>query len=552
MPPAAARGSLAVLALAFAAASLPAQEVPIVSWSIRNDTSPPLSEMVAGVKEEPVPGTVEINPLGELPKSEAGGSGVAQVSDVALGEPSPAPAITFEGMSATGFIPPDTNGDVGPNHYVQTVNAKYAVYSKTGTLLFGPFNFNTIFSGFGGICETANSGDPIVLYDNDADRWLISQFGLDFPGGSESYHQCIAISATGDPTLTYHRYDFFWDDEVFNDYPHFGVWPDAYYMAVNQFDGGTFAWRGQGVAAFERDKMLDGLAATMVKFDLFAHNPNFGGMQPADWDGPFPFPGGATPPGLFAEWDDAAWIPPDDALRLWRFDVDFANPGNSTFGVGLDPNSTLNTTDVDPTITSIPQPAPGTNLDAIADRLMNRMAYRDFGTYESAVTNHTVDATGANRAGIHWLEIRQPFTAGPDGDPVIHQQGVWSPDTHHRWMASIAQDGNGNMALGYSISSTSLMPAIRYAVRTPVDPLGTLRQEAEAFAGTGVQTNQTRWGDYSAMNIDPNDSAFWYTTEFHITNGTSWHTGIASFNLDLLFADGFEGGDTGAWDTTTN
>ncbi len=543
------RSSLLALAAVTLAATAAAQEVPILAWSVHNDTSPPLRELVGA----PQPGTdgpsVEINPLGVLPKSlDAAEGSSLPPSDVVLGEVSPNPDLTFEGMSATGFIPPDTNGDIGPSHYVQTVNAKYAVYSRTGTLLFGPFNFTTIFSGFGGICETNNSGDPITLYDNDADRWLVSQFGLDFPGGTESYHQCIAISASGDPTGSWHRYDFFWDDESFNDYPHFGVWPDAYYMAVNQFDGGTFAWRGQGVAAFERDRMLQGLSAQMVKFDLFAHNPDFGGMQPADWDGAFTTDG-PTPPGLFAEWDNAPILGPDDAVRLWEFVVDWTTPANSAFGIALEPNNTVVTADVDPSIFSIQQPPPGVGLDAIADRLMNRLAYRDFGSHESIVTNHTVDVNGANLGGIHWLEIRSPFA---DGTADLFQEGVWSPDSTHRWMGSIAQDGAGNMALGYSVSSTVLFPSIRYAVRAPTDPLGTLRAEATAFTGTGAQTGSTRWGDYSSMNIDPNDSAFWYTTEYHVSNGSSWHTRVATFSLNTVFADGFESGDTAAWDVTTN
>jgi hypothetical protein len=274
-------------------------------------------------------------------------------------------------------------------------------------------------------------------------------------------------------------------------------------------------------------------------------------MQPADWDGPFPFADGVTPPGLFAEWDNAPILGPDDAVRLWEFVVDWTTPANSTFGIGFEPNNVVETADVDPSISSVPQPAPGAALDAIADRLMNRLAYRDFGSHESIVTNHTVDANGANLAGIHWLEIRSPFADGPEGTATLFQEGVWSPDTTHRWMGSIAQDGAGNIALGYSASSSVLFPAIRYAVRQPTDALGTLREEAEAFTGTGAAT-ANRWGDYSSMNIDPNDSEFWYTTEFLITNGTSWRTGVASFSLDTLFADGFEAGDTSAWDITTN
>lgn len=512
----------------------------VVGASVKHDTSRPLRSITpippsrgATIREIPLrprprpPQPEPTGPTALLAESLAPDP-VVQDSPGVLAMPSP--LVSFEGIgNVNGVLPPDTNGDVGPNHYVQMVNVSFAIFGKSGTVLFGPADINTLWSGFGTPCETENDGDPIVLYDHLADRWLISQFALpNFPSGP--FYQCIAISLTGDPTGAWHRYQFLYSDTKMNDYPKFGVWPDAYYMTANQFDVGGFA--GAGVVAFERDKMLDGLPAQMVKFDLFGVNPNFGGMLPADLDGPPP-PAGS--PNYFVEVDDTIFGFPTDSFRLWEFHVDWVSPAASTFGVSGNPNAVLNTASFDSNLCGfsrncIPQPSTARRLDAISDRLMYRLQYRNLGTHESLVVNHTVDVDGADHAGIRWYEVRDP-----GGAPFIHQQGTYAPDALHRWMGSLAMDGDGNMALGFSASSTSVFPSIRYVGRLAGDSLGTLPQgETVLMAGSGSQTHdKSRWGDYSMMAVDPvDDCTFWYTQEYYsITSSSGWRTRIGAFKF---------------------
>ncbi len=383
------------------------------------------------------------------------------------------------------------------------------------------------------MCEFNNDGDPIVLYDSYSNRWFASQFALpSFPNGP--FYQCSAVSQTSDPTGAWYRYQYQWPTNKMNDYPKFGVWPDAYYMTANQFNAGSLSWGGAGVVAFERAAMLQGLPAQAVYFDLFPVNSNYGGMLPADADGATPPPAGA--PGLFAEWDDSTWIGPNDAVRIWEFVVDWVTPGNSTFGVAGNPNYTLTTTNVDPDMCGfarncIPQPSTTARLDAISDRIMHRLQYRNMGGHQSMVTNHTVDANGADHAAPHWFELRNSGAGW-----VLHQEGVYAPDATHRWMGSAAMDSTGNIALGYSASSTSVFPSVWYAGRLAGDPLGTLPQgEGSIVNGTGSQTDlsNSRWGDYSAMGVDPvDDCTFWYTQEYVQTTGTNtWKTRIGEFKF---------------------
>ena len=545
---------------------------PIVSESVRHSTSVPLRDMVREPRAPFEGESRDINPLGRMPKVSRSGlsMGSERMPPPYPPDLAPAPLMSFNGIGNTGWAPPDTVGDVGPNHYVQAVNTDYAVFNKaTGALVLGPFNVNDIWSGAGGKCESQNDGDPIILYDSTNDRWMISQFYIFGFGPNSEHGECIAVSTTGDPTGSWHRYEFFWSQEILNDYPHFGIWPDGLYMAANQFDmsaGGT--WAGQGVAAFEWEEMLKGNAATMVKFDLFTTNPDYGAQIPADWDGAAsPPPAGR--PALFIEWEDQDWYNPplpSDELWVWEFHVDWDNPGNSTFGNNLDYDYTVATIDVDPTFCPgnrecLPQP-PYDNppfglqdsplLEPVAPRLMHRLAYRNMGSHEVIVGSHTVDADGTDRAGIHWFELRDPF-----GTPFMQQDSVFDPDDgENRWMGSIAMDKNGNIALGYSVSSLTTHPSIRYTGRLATDPLGTMRAEQEAFDGAGSQTGTSRWGDYSSMNVDPvDDLTFWYTQEYYeTTSSRAWDTGIVSFAFDaaeVVFSDGFESGDTTSWSSST-
>jgi hypothetical protein len=510
---------------------------PRVMYPLKHDISPALRSLKAPPPADDI--LQEVIPqlkLNKVEPFEPAAPDAALQTIPAVGN-MPAPGFNFEGVSnINGVLPPDTNGDVGMNHYVQWVNLSLQIWSidrntNTATSVYGPVNGNVIWSGFGGYCQSTNDGDPIVLYDHLADRWFISQFALpNWPQGP--FYQCIAVSQTGDPTGAWYRYAFLWLDgdgnDVMNDYPHFGVWPDGYYMTVNQFAEGSMAWSGAGVAVYERDKMLLGLSARQVSFDLYNVNMNYGGMLPSDLDGPPP-PAGT--PNYFAEVDDSSSIGPNDAMRIWEFHVDWNNVNNSTFGVSGSPNATLNVTDFNPMFNDIPQPGTSQGLDNLADRLMHRLQYRYWDTYATLVANHTVNAGGI--AGVRWYEMRRTGTTW-----AIEQQGTYAGDTvtsDNRWMASAAMDAGGNIAIGYSISSSSRYPSIAYTGRLPIDPPGTLPQgEVIMLNGSGSQTHSAgRWGDYSMLSVDPFDNCtFWFTTEYIQTTGSApWQTRIGSFTL---------------------
>ncbi|GAB4522787.1 MAG: hypothetical protein Fur0018_04990 [Anaerolineales bacterium] len=526
---------------------------PIVRDAIRHDTSAPLR--VLATNAPAAPQVAESKPLFErrilpktlqsVPQQNLSPDPVVQRGPV-QGQ-SPATEFNFEGINnVNGVLPPDTNGDIGPNHYMQWVNLSLAVWSldrntNTATLVLGPVAGNSIWSGFGGACQTTNDGDPIVLYDHLADRWIISQFALpNFPSGP--YYQCIAVSATGDPTGAWHRYAFVASNTKMNDYPHLGVWPDGYYMTVNQFTNGS-SWGGAGVFAFERDKMLSGQTARMVYFDLYSVNTGFGGMLPSDLDGSAPATG---TPNYFAEVDDSSWMGDStDTMRIWAFHVDWNNTGNSTFGINGQPNYLIPVDNFNPIGFSIPQPNTSQGLDNLGDRLMHRLQFRDFGSYFTLVTNHTVDA-GA-RAGVRWYELHMPS----GGAWSMYQQGTYAGDSAdglHRWMGSAALDSAGNLAIGYSVSSSSVYPSIRYTGRLVNDPLGTLSQgEGEIIAGSGSQTHSAgRWGDYSMLGVDPdNGCTFWFTTEYIQSTGSApWQTRIGSFTFPSCLS-GLTGGMSG-------
>jgi uncharacterized repeat protein (TIGR01451 family) len=520
----------------------------LVVISSRNDLSPVLSD-IQPAPERLVPSETEgieiPNPV--LPKaipSQTQETGEEQYMLEMPMSPAtmPTPVLNFDGVANLfGGWPPDTQGDIGPDHYVQWINLHFAIWRidktlNTATLVYGPVPGNTLFQGFGGACENTNNGDPITLYDPLAQRWFMSQFALpNWPYGP--FYECVAVSQTANPTGAWYRYEFQMPVNKMNDYPKIGVWPDAYYMTVNQFNGGSMSWGGAGVAALERSAMINGSPALMVYFDLYNVDSNYGGMLPADFDGTILPP--SDSPGFFAQWDDSTWIPSyDDAVRLWEFHVDWDNPSNSTFGVGGNPNLVIPTDDVNPDLcgysrSCIPQPGTSTKVDAISDRLMYRLQYRNFGGYETLVTNHSVDVSGADRSGIHWFELRTPEGASPSGWSM-HQQGVYSPDANHRWMGSAAMDHTGNLALGYSVSSSSVYPSVRYTGRLVADDLGTLPQgEQSLIEGSGSQTGSSRWGDYSMLGLDPlDDCTFWYTQMYVATTGSnSWKTRIGSFRF---------------------
>lgn len=442
----------------------------------------------------------------------------------------PIPGSQWEGVgNVNGVIPPDTNGDVGPRDYVQWVNLSFQVFSKDGTSRYGPVPGNTLWQGFPGVCGSGNQGDPIAIYDRGADRWVMSQFGFAVTKGGHDappYYECVAVSQTGDPTGAYYRYAFQLTGATnnFPDYPKFGVWNDAYYVTTNNF-GSSFV--GAGIYALDRTKMLAGDASAGFVGQQLASQ--YGGLLPAHRDGPTPPPAGA--PGYFAGIDTDTGSTGSNLL-LWKMHPDFANPLATTVsGPTLIPVNTYtfgfcgsNFSDA-----CIPQQGTSMTLDPLADRLMNRLEYRNFGDHESLLLSHNVNA-GSNQAGERWYELRDVATS-----PTVYQQGTYAPaDGVSRWMGSAAMDGYGDIALGYSASSTTSRPSIRYTGRLGGDPLGSMTTGEQTIqAGGGSQTGYSRWGDYSSMSIDPvDDSTFWYTNEYYTTtSSSSWHTRIASFKL---------------------
>jgi Carboxypeptidase regulatory-like domain len=484
----------------------------------------------------PVPGLVE-----------SAKDGALQLSVAPLGL-MPAPGFTFEGLgNEANFAlfghrvrPPDTNGDVGPRSYVQIVNLAYQVFSKAGTQVTAPRRMSDLFGPLGPPCGTVNHGDPIALYDPLADRWLLSQLCI---VASPNFHVLVAVSQTGDAQGAYYLYDFMMPNEKFNDYPHFGVWPDGYYMTDNEFSATISEFLGGGVFAFDRDKMLAGdPTASYIYFDLADRDRNIGGMLPADMDGLTPPPRGT--PNYFAYFTADEFGDPADALRIFEFHADFANPENSTFTER--PESPLPVSAFDPReprTGGIPQPAPSDllngALEVLGDRILHRLAYRNFGDHESLVVNHTVNigaglTTSTFHAGVRYYEMRRPL---PGGAFAINEQATFAPDGDNRWMGSAAMDHQGNLAVGYSVSSRSTLPAIRYAGRLATDPPNGLFQgEATMQAGLGVQGDGGfRWGDYSALNVDPTDDCtFWYTTEYFGADppaAYSWQTRVGRFSF---------------------
>jgi hypothetical protein len=524
--------ALTLPGLASAADESPTQLKPAVRRAIKSDVSPALRSMTPLA---PSGGELREIPIHPLVKSGGRTATTTEPSGVDLAlqttPPSgnmPDPIQNFEGINnVNNVLPPDTEGDVGPNHYVQWVNLSFAIYDKTGTLLFGSAAGGTLWSGFGAPCETHNDGDPIVKYDRLADRWLMSQLAVTFSPTFGPFYQCIAISQTPDPTGPFYRYAFLISATKLNDYPKFGVWPDAYYLSFNQF--AQSAYGGQGVAAFDRAAMLAGDPdARMVYFDLFSRDRFLGGMLPSDADGPPP-PDGS--PNFFIEVDFPEGYPTDRGiLQVFQFHVDWTDPSNSTFTGPLILETDPFSANLCNFGNCVPQPGTVQRLEALSDRLMYRLQYRNFGDHESLVSNHTVNV-GGNQAGIRWYELRK---SGQD-DWAIYQQGTYAPDSDHRWMGSIAMDGGGNIALGFSVSGSATLPSIRYAGRLADDPLGTLGQaEATLVDGSGVQLHSSgRWGDYSTMSIDPTDDCtYWYTQEYYATTSIAgWQTRVGSFQF---------------------
>ena len=500
------------------------------SRAVHHDTSSvPLREMFErGERPGPARGGRDFEPGRPEPVGKANPPGIDPLAERGVGAPSAFanPKAATEGTAVdpnARVAPPDTTGDVGPNHYVQWVNLRYSIYTLTRDVITNeitgftpvpgfPKQGNVVWQGFGGRCQTDNDGDPIVQYDQMADRWILTQFAV----SGTPYTQCVAVSTTGDPTGTYHRYAFSYSRD-FPDYPKLGVWPDAYYITYNMFKSGR-SFSGGQVCAFERDKMLIGATARQACVrTTSAHS-----FQPADLEGSILPPAGSRNFLLSIT---------TTGLNFWRFAVNWGT-GSGTL-TGPTAIAGVSFSRACGGGACIPQPGTTQQLDSLGDRLMYRLSYRNLGVREALVINHSV-ATGGVSA-IRWYELTNAIGQTINSaTPVVRQQGTFSPSADHRWMGSAAIDKTGGIAVGYNISSSTIKPSIRYAYRGPLDPLGTLGNETEAKAGPGVQTpSLSRWGDYSTISVDPVDGCTMvFTSQYQPANGNyNWTTYIYSFKL---------------------
>ncbi|MEI8046083.1 MAG: BACON domain-containing carbohydrate-binding protein [Bacteroidota bacterium] len=428
------------------------------------------------------------------------------------------PIVNVDGQTSP-YFPPDCNGTAGPNHFMQTVNCTYAIYNKSGVKVAGPTNMNLLFNGVSG--SNYNDGDPIVLYDEQADRWFATEFTI----GHTNDVMMVAVSTTNDPTGTWYAYSFDIDNNP--DYPKFSVWQDGYYMGVNKSSG-------KDTYVFERSQILAGAASPkFVGFD----NPNrpssidnFMCVPPVDNDGPFA-PAGS--PGLYIAMHDDAFGGGNDELWIYELVVNWANTTASTF-------SRVQQLQVPPfdsnfgnNWTNIKQPGTSQELDAIPQVIMNVPQYRNFGSYQTLMCCHTVDVDNTDHAGVRWYELRKTT-----GNWTVRQSGTYAPDAHSRWMGSIMMNGNHEIGLGYSISSTTVYPGIRFCGQTSAENANALGvmdfAEDTIHLGTASQTGYERWGDYAQLCVDPSDDAtFWFTTEY--IQGGGRKTKIASFQVGPIF-----------------
>ncbi|MBZ5637329.1 MAG: hypothetical protein LAO51_01080, partial [Acidobacteriia bacterium] len=512
------------------------------------DVSPPLAEMAAQASVEPqIEAEPRLNP--QLPSWRQIRSGVPDPVVQAAVQPesefqtgvspfaAPTTGFNFLGVGTSGATPSDSNGSVGNNQFVETVNIRYQVWSlnrstSVATSVLGPTSISTLWSGFGGACQTQNSGDPIVLYDKTAGRWLISQFTSTASSGF--YYQCVALSTTSNATGSYYRWAFAVPGGVFGDYPHFGSWSDAYYMMAHAFTSSSGSYVAAIFAAMDRPKMIAGdPAATWQVIE----DASEGGHMPADLDGFAPPPTGA--PGIFVSLHT-------EGMFIYRMKVDFATPTNTVKTQQATVPVAAATGACGGGGACIPQPSTTQTVSSLADRLMFRAAYRNFVDHESLVVSHSVDPSVSGLvSGVRWYDFRlsgTPDTTCPTY-PCLHQQGTVADvaNGRSRWMSSIAMDTAENILVGYSATGKTAGSdnhTIRYTGRAKSDPAGLMTApETTVATGTANNTN-SRWGDYTSMSVDPfDDCTFWYVNQY-FTSAGSWSTRVASAAFPAGSADG--------------
>ena len=470
------------------------------------------------------------------------------------GSPVPAPTVSADGLRiglGGGGVPPDTTGDVGPNHYFQWVNTSWALFSKSdGARVSGPTAGNSFFAGFGGLCQSTNNGDPLVLFDDAAQRWVVSQFAFSSTSVAP-FLQCVAVSTSADPLGTYNRYAFSYP--AFNDYGKMGVWVSkdggqtAYLFTMHEFSGSPLAFQGTSFAAVERDRMLAGESAQFIRVGGIGA---FGAL-PMHLEGVQPLPAGACP--MFVHFQSSGL-----GYRLWDMCVNWRT-GTTSF---VNTPTLLASTPFALGLSGIPQLNSTTRLDDFGGNTMYLAAIRAFGdtgpVEAKAVINHAVDV-GADQAGTRWVQfgLTSPIAfgggdrllasgfenSGPAVPPVplnkrIVDQGTFAPDAESRWMGGINLDANGNIGVGHNVASSATNPQVRVTGRERTDSAGSLRDEQTCTppntgAQTGLFSGRARWGDYSTMGVDPVDQCtFWFTGEYYATtSNSSWNTRTCAFKF---------------------
>ncbi len=486
----------------FIGTTIPLRDFPTIEYDESSPKTMTIFENRSRLNERVNEGALPLNDINTKKQDDFGG-----IFSYALEQ-------NFVGFDNTGFTPPDPTGAVGPDHYVHSVNSSVKIFDKSGNLLSGPTSLGA-FLGIG-----SNSGDPIVMYDQLADRYFVSEFG------SVSNGLAIGVSVTNDPTGAYNVYQFSLDQ--FPDYPHYSVWHDAYYLTANK--GGA-----NKVYAIERDVMLAGGAnPQIIGFPLpgSSENPNTVlSPEPANLTG-VDYP--ADAPGYIVYLQDDSWSGVTfDHLKVWEIDVDFVNPGNSTISSPLEiPTDPFNAYFAPFGAGDVAQPGTSQKIDMITGLISYAANYRSFGSHNSWVITFNDNVDGTN-SGVRWIELRND--AGNPWD--IYQEGTYAPaDDNSRFMGSAAMDAAGNIGLAFNIASANLPAGIRYTGRYDGDALGEMTiAETTIVDGVGVQTNTNRFGDYSHLTMDPNNFTFWHTAEYFSANN-QWRTQVASFSLSSGFA----------------
>lgn len=587
-------GAVLVLIAAFAtyrpiatnkAASLPEHKNGelTIQAAVAHDTSLPLSVLAASSDEEIEADPKQQAPAAIVPPVITTPSGAEKVEQRSMGKkPAATLVASFDGLgvgfdgpqgTATLRNPSDNSLAVGPNHVMQTVNTRTAIFDKRGKPLYGPVPNNTVFKGFGGACEATNNGDTVIRYDQLADRWLIvmptfrrgavrpdqpavpragdpaqvsvigqagqpgaattlpvpprqteqppqprGQGGQRPPQPQGPYSMCYAVSTSSDPFGSYYRYEFL--RPLFPDYPRPAIWPDGYYIPTST--GDDVIQKHACVA--ERAKMLKGEPAS--EQCVIVDGVNF--LNNADIDGKALPPPGAPNIMMAAGGTQLKKVFEDDGIYVWKFHVDWQNAANTKVTgpekIAVAPYHYL----CDGQLTNcVPQPGTDRRLDAQGDKIMARLVYRKIGNRESVVAVHSIN-TSAKAGGVRWYEFR----VNKDRSVKLHQQGTYAPDGFYRWMASPAIDRKGNIGIGYSFGGAPNFAGQRFAGRLANDPLGLLTlKETILVEGEGIQ-NVMRWEDYTQTAVDPSDDCtIWYVGDYIKKGETNYSSKIGAFRF---------------------